>query len=43
MFKKILSLLIENFINIEEDGYISFATDAINAIYHVSNNFIYLN
>lgn len=36
MFKKILSLLIENFINIEEDGYISFATDAINAIYHVS-------
>lgn len=37
MFKEILSLLIENFINIEEDGYISFATDAINAIYHLAN------
>lgn len=35
MFKEILPLLIENFANVEEDGYISFATDAISAIYHV--------
>ncbi|CAL7943553.1 unnamed protein product [Xylocopa violacea] len=37
MFEKILALLIENFTNSEEDGYISFATDAINAIYHLAN------
>ncbi|XP_076282236.1 CAP-D2 condensin subunit isoform X2 [Lasioglossum baleicum] len=37
MFKEIFTLLIENFANIEEDGYISFATDAINAIYHLAN------
>lgn len=36
MFKEILILLIENFANLENDGYISFATDAINAIYHAS-------
>ncbi|XP_017757299.1 PREDICTED: condensin complex subunit 1 [Eufriesea mexicana] len=37
MFKEILALLIENFTNLKEDGYISFATDAINAIYHLAN------
>ncbi|KOX78117.1 Condensin complex subunit 1 [Melipona quadrifasciata] len=37
MFKEILLLLIENFANVEEDGYISFATDAISAIYHLAN------
>ncbi|XP_076656625.1 condensin complex subunit 1-like [Halictus rubicundus] len=37
MFKKILTLLSENFTNKEEDGYISFVTDAINAIYHLAN------
>ncbi|XP_071858144.1 CAP-D2 condensin subunit [Bombus fervidus] len=37
MFKEILTLLIENFANLENDGYISFATDAINAIYHATN------
>ncbi|XP_076281904.1 condensin complex subunit 1-like isoform X2 [Lasioglossum baleicum] len=37
MFKEIFTLLIENFANKEEDGYISFATDAINAIYHLAN------
>ncbi|XP_076661535.1 CAP-D2 condensin subunit isoform X2 [Halictus rubicundus] len=37
MFKEILTLLSENFTNKEEDGYISFVTDAINAIYHLAN------
>ncbi|XP_076167655.1 CAP-D2 condensin subunit [Ptiloglossa arizonensis] len=37
MFKEILALLIENFNNIKTDGYISFATDAINVIYHLAN------
>lgn len=37
MFKEILTLLIENFTNTKEDGYISFATDAINAVYHLAN------
>jgi len=36
MFKEIITLLIEFFTNTEENVYISFATDAINAIYHVS-------
>ncbi|KOC65469.1 Condensin complex subunit 1 [Habropoda laboriosa] len=37
MFKQILTILIENFTNTEEDGYVSFATDAINSIYHLAN------
>ncbi|XP_017876679.1 condensin complex subunit 1 [Ceratina calcarata] len=37
MFKEILTLLIENFANTEQDGYISFATHAINAVYHLAN------
>ncbi|CAK9809075.1 Condensin complex subunit 1 [Anthophora quadrimaculata] len=37
MFKQILTILMENFTNTEEDGYVSFATDAINAIYHLAN------
>lgn len=36
MFKEILALLTENFNNTKQDGYVSFATDAISAIYHVS-------
>ena len=36
MFKEIITLLIEFFTSTEENAYISFATDAINAIYHVS-------
>ncbi|XP_076630904.1 CAP-D2 condensin subunit [Colletes latitarsis] len=37
MFKEILNLLIENFTNMEEDGYVSFATDAVSAIYYLAN------
>ncbi|XP_078041894.1 CAP-D2 condensin subunit [Augochlora pura] len=37
MFTQILALLADNFTNKEEDGYISFATDAINVIYHLAN------
>ncbi|KAG7205865.1 hypothetical protein KM043_007797 [Ampulex compressa] len=37
MFKEILTLLKDNFTNTQEDGYISFATDGINAIYHLAN------
>ncbi|XP_076383101.1 CAP-D2 condensin subunit isoform X2 [Megalopta genalis] len=37
MFTQILALLTDNFTNKEEDGYVSFATDAINAIYHLAN------
>lgn len=36
MFKDIFSLLIDNFANTKEDGYVSFVTDAISVIYHVS-------
>jgi len=44
MFKEIITLLIEFFTNTEENVYISFATDAINAIYHVSKIFVlYVN
>lgn len=35
MFQEILALLTENFTNAEQDGYISFSTDAISVIYHV--------
>ncbi|XP_031830938.1 CAP-D2 condensin subunit isoform X2 [Nomia melanderi] len=37
MFKEILSLLSDKFTNMEEDGYISFVTDAISVIYHLAN------
>ncbi|XP_076247462.1 CAP-D2 condensin subunit [Calliopsis andreniformis] len=37
IFKQILTLLVENFTNTEQDGYVSFATDAISAIYHLAN------
>ncbi|KZC05191.1 Condensin complex subunit 1 [Dufourea novaeangliae] len=37
MFKEIFTLLIDNFTNTKEDGYISFATDAISVIYHLAN------
>ncbi|KYN03812.1 Condensin complex subunit 1 [Cyphomyrmex costatus] len=37
MFKEILTLLIDFFTSTEENAYISFATDAINAIYHLAN------
>ncbi|XP_053985432.1 condensin complex subunit 1-like isoform X2 [Hylaeus volcanicus] len=37
MFREIVTLLIENFTNTKEDGYVSFATDAINAIYQLAN------
>lgn len=36
MFKEILTLLIDFFTSTKENAYISFATDALNAIYHVS-------
>lgn len=36
MFKEIIILLKDNFYNLKENGYISFATDAINVIYKVS-------
>lgn len=37
MFQEILTLLTDNFASTNEKAYISFATDAINAIYHVSD------
>ncbi|XP_076685668.1 CAP-D2 condensin subunit isoform X2 [Andrena cerasifolii] len=37
MFKEIVALLTENFNNTKQDGYVSFATDAISAIYHLAN------
>ncbi|KYN50528.1 PREDICTED: condensin complex subunit 1 [Trachymyrmex cornetzi] len=37
MFKEIMTLLTEFFTSTEENAYISFATDAINAIYHLAN------
>ncbi|XP_012064392.1 PREDICTED: condensin complex subunit 1 [Atta cephalotes] len=37
MFKEIITLLIEFFTSTEENAYISFATDAINAIYHLAD------
>lgn len=37
IFTEIITLLIENFTNMEEDGYVSFATDAISVIYHLAN------
>lgn len=36
MFQEILTLLIDNFTATENNAYISFATDALNVIYHVS-------
>lgn len=36
MFKEICSLLKESFFDEKENGYISFATDAINVIFHVN-------
>lgn len=37
MFREILTLLTDNFATANEKAYISFATDAINAIYHVGS------
>ncbi|XP_014473291.1 PREDICTED: condensin complex subunit 1 [Dinoponera quadriceps] len=37
MFREILTLLTDNFTSTNEKAYISFATDAINAIYHLAN------
>ncbi|KAG5344488.1 CND1 protein, partial [Acromyrmex charruanus] len=37
MFKEIMMLLTEFFTSTEENAYISFATDAINVIYHLAN------
>ncbi|XP_029680531.1 condensin complex subunit 1 [Formica exsecta] len=37
MFQQILILLIDTFIDANENAYISFATDAINVIYHLAN------
>ncbi|XP_036138844.1 condensin complex subunit 1 isoform X2 [Monomorium pharaonis] len=37
IFRKILTLLTDFFISAEENAYISFATDALNAIYHLAN------
>ncbi|XP_011263197.2 condensin complex subunit 1 [Camponotus floridanus] len=37
MFQQILILLIDTFISADENAYISFATDAINVIYHLAN------
>ncbi|XP_015587406.1 condensin complex subunit 1 [Cephus cinctus] len=37
IFQNILELLTENFMNLEDECYISFATDAINIIYHLAN------
>ncbi|RLU17541.1 hypothetical protein DMN91_009776 [Ooceraea biroi] len=37
IFREILSLLTENFIEADENAYISFATDALNAVYHLAN------
>ncbi|XP_011702254.1 PREDICTED: condensin complex subunit 1 isoform X2 [Wasmannia auropunctata] len=37
MFNEILTLLIDFFTSEEENAYISFATDALNAIYHLAN------
>ncbi|XP_035722862.1 condensin complex subunit 1-like [Vespa mandarinia] len=37
MFKEIIILLKDNFCNLKENGYISFATDAINVIYKLAN------
>ncbi|XP_011062247.1 PREDICTED: condensin complex subunit 1 isoform X2 [Acromyrmex echinatior] len=37
MFKEIMTLLTEFFTSTEENAYISFATDAINVIYHLAN------
>ncbi|XP_029054482.2 condensin complex subunit 1-like [Osmia bicornis bicornis] len=42
IFTKILTLLTENFTNMEEDGYVSLATDAISTIYHLANQPEYL-
>lgn len=36
MFKQICDLLKASFFEEKENGYISFATDAVNVIYHVS-------
>jgi hypothetical protein len=36
MFTQICGFLKQNFFEDNENGYISFATDAINVIYHVS-------
>lgn len=41
MFREILTLLIDAFTSVEEKTYISFATDAINVIYHVSKAVAY--
>jgi len=37
IFCEILSLLTENFIEVDENAYISFTTDALNVIYHLAN------
>ncbi|OXU31675.1 hypothetical protein TSAR_000716 [Trichomalopsis sarcophagae] len=37
MFNQICSLLKENFLDEKENGYISFATDAMNVIYHLAD------
>ncbi|XP_071628166.1 condensin complex subunit 1 isoform X2 [Temnothorax longispinosus] len=37
LFKEIMRLLIDFFTSTEENAYISFATDALNAIYHLAN------
>jgi len=43
IFKEILTLLIDFFTSSEENAYISFATDALNAIYHVSEIILHVN
>ncbi|CAL1675876.1 unnamed protein product [Lasius platythorax] len=37
MFQQIQILLIDTFISADENAYISFATDALNVIYHLAN------
>lgn len=37
MFKEIIALLVDNFCDLKENGYISFATDAINVIYKLAD------
>ncbi|KAF7403509.1 hypothetical protein HZH68_006303 [Vespula germanica] len=37
MFQEIITLLKDNFYNLKENGYISFATDAINVVYKLAN------
>lgn len=36
MFQEIVSIMKDRFTSTKDDGYISFVTDAINSVYHVS-------